>query len=598
MFKKKKVNEQSSITALGLIEMLDLRLQGKEVDVKGNSELEVFFRKIETEITKARTEQHTTLKEVNQLGQYIMKMDFVKDMIIRLNNQLSSVETVASTSQEMSASIMEIAEHVFENTRSANKSVEVSEEGTKELKDAVDLIDDAYHLTGDAKVKVGDVTEHAAKINEMVGIIESVAGQTNLLALNASIEAARAGDAGKGFAVVADEIKKLSESTKESVKLIQSVVNDLNLSVESSVQAIEEATISFEKGVSFINKATDSVETSKEETKLILEGMEAVSQQIEQQTAATQEVAANVADINEHTRRLHATTTQTGKAFSDIASEVNNIRKELISQDTMISDTDIIDIAITDHLNWRWAIYNMVLGYEELSSENMGDHHQCRLGKWMKNHSEKGSVFAQQIQKIQDSHVRLHKAAKQAVIAHNNGDDEEAQVHLDIIERDSERIIGELSDMMASTLDSRGTNKSAALFEWNQKLTVYNEEIDNQHKVLLNIGKQLQSFRESDHKDRTTFLKIVNELKEYTVYHFASEEQIMEKGGYIGLEKHKVIHKNFVNKVVSIDFNKFDYENKDELKKLIVFLSKWVLQHIRNEDFKYTSYLSDQGKYN
>lgn len=597
MFGRPKPKAQPQITGAMLIEMLDQRLQGNEIDVKGNSELEVFFRKVESAIEKDRQNQHGTLKDVNQLGQYIMKMDFVKDMIMRLNNQLEAVQTVASTSQEMSASIMEIAEHVFENTRSANKSVEVSENGTKELKDAVGLIDDAYHLTGDAKTKVGDVTEHAAKINEMVGIIESVAEQTNLLALNASIEAARAGDAGRGFAVVADEIKKLSENTKDSVKLIQSVVNDLNISVDSSVKAIEEATVSFEKGVEFINKASASVDTSKEETIQILHSMEEVSQQIEQQTAATQEVAANVADINEHTRRLHATTNQTGKAFSDIAAEVNHIRTDLITHDTLISDTDIIDIAITDHLNWRWKIYNMVLGYEELEAENVGNHHQCRLGKWMHGDASSDAKYSKQIHKIHEPHERLHKNAKAAVVAHNSGDDDLAQQHLDEIDKDSEVIIAELSNMMAATLDSRDTGKSAQLFEWNQKLTVYNQEIDDQHKKLLAIGKKLQNFRESPNKDKQTFLNVATELKEYTVYHFDAEEKIMEKGGYPGLDKHKIIHKNFVNEILKVDFNNFDYENKAELKKLIVFLSKWVLQHIRNEDFKYTSYLSDQGKY-
>jgi len=592
MFGRAKKLEQSAITPTMLIELLEGRLKGDVVDLKDNGELEVFFRKIEDIISQNQEIQHDLLKDVNQLGQYIMKMDFVKDMIMRLNTQLESVETVASTSEEMSASIMEIAEHVMENTQSASRSVEITNTGTKELKEAVSLIDEAFVMTGQAKDKVSDVTVKAGKINEMVGIIESVAEQTNLLALNASIEAARAGDAGRGFAVVAEEIKKLSESTKESIRLIQGVVNELNLTVDSSVQAIDDASVSFKRGVDYINTATQSVERSQLEVGAILKGMEAVSQQIEEQTAATQEVAANVQDINEHTKRLHASTNQTGKAFSDISNEVNTIRKDLISEVKNIPVTDTLDIAITDHLHWRWSIYNMVLGYEDISEASVGTHHECRLGKWIDSVDVNLPHYKEPLSIIGPPHERLHRNAKLAVQAHHNGDKAGAEQYLSEIEEDSKVIIAELSSLMASSLDSRDATQSSALFQWNQNLTVYHQEIDDQHKRLLDIGNKLQVFRDNDHKTKEKFLEIITELKDYTVYHFESEEKIIEAHGYKDLDHHKMIHKNFVNEISKNDWNKFDYEDKAETDKLIVFLSKWVLQHIRNEDFKYTSYLN------
>lgn len=70
------------------------------------------------------------------------------------------------------------------------------------------------------------------KITELTEEILGIAGTTNLLALNASIEAARAGEAGRGFAVVAEEIRKLADSSRESVNNIQEISNRVVESVE------------------------------------------------------------------------------------------------------------------------------------------------------------------------------------------------------------------------------------------------------------------------------------------------------------------------------------------------------------------------------
>lgn len=592
MFRKEKQNT-TSIQDSKLIDALNRRLNGEQVDLTGNAELESSIRKIEDMIKESNKKRHDALKEINQLSQYMMKMDFVNEMIVMLNQQLSSVEMVAATSEEMSASIMTIAEHVSENTNSANKSVEVSEIGAEELKDAVASIEDAFSLTSEAKVKVEDVTQQATKINEMVGIIESVANQTNLLALNASIEAARAGEAGRGFAVVADEIKKLAESTKESVKLIQDVVNDLNSSIHDSVDAIEQATVSFKSGVSNINKASTSVERSKDEIGLILKGLTAVSGQIESQTASTQEVTANIQDINEKTKELYSQTNQTGHAFSDIANEVDSVRQKLLADDDTISETNLIDMAITDHLRWRWRIYNMIIGYETIHEHEVGDHHQCRLGKWIEGSASKNPAFANSLRKLEKPHSDIHSLAKRAVTTYNSGDTNGAKATLDEIDRVSGIIIEELNALMAASLDSRDTSRSAALFEWSQKLTVYNKSIDEQHKKLLQLGRKLEHFYNNKTKSRDEFIRLVNELKEYTVYHFSYEEDLMEQAKYTNLAQHKEIHKSFVSKVQDVDPKTFNIDSTEDLRNLILFLSKWVIQHIRNEDFKYSSYLSD-----
>jgi methyl-accepting chemotaxis protein len=65
--------------------------------------------------------------------------------------------------------------------------------------------------------KAIDNSRSVEQVENLTNEILSISSQTNLLALNASIEAARAGEAGKGFAVVADEIRKLADSSRQTI---------------------------------------------------------------------------------------------------------------------------------------------------------------------------------------------------------------------------------------------------------------------------------------------------------------------------------------------------------------------------------------------
>lgn len=87
-----------------------------------------------------------------------------------------------------------------------------------------------------------DLTKNIQETNTYSNKIKEISEQTNLLALNASIEAARAGDAGKGFSVVAEEIRKLAESTKDTVNNITKNLQNVNTSNESTLKKCKPVT--------------------------------------------------------------------------------------------------------------------------------------------------------------------------------------------------------------------------------------------------------------------------------------------------------------------------------------------------------------------
>lgn len=134
-------------------------------------------------------------------------------------------------------------------------------------------------------------------------------------------------------------------------------------------------------------------------------------------------------------------------------------------------------------------------------------------------------------------------------------------------------------------------------FEWKDRFSLGIDEIDKQHKKLFEIGARVYELailnNSYDHYDE--ILEVLNELLDYTEYHFKFEENLMAKHNYSSFEQQKHDHEYYVDKIRSIAKKDIDNDQQKTITEIVDFLSEWISSHILFSDRGYADYFNKSG---
>ncbi len=303
---KQEESQQKMLQVAGsIIENFDGAM-GKLTDLQGNVDTSNFAMTNIAESTDA------TAQSIQRQADMCMDIRSSTDAVG------DSIQKLIAASDRTNAMVMQGAE-VVENLRKQAQNVESASNETVEVSNRL--------------------SEKVENVQNFIGAILSISNQTNLLALNASIEAARAGEAGKGFAVVAEEIRQLSEQTKEASNSITNIIGELiqdtkhvNESVDSAVMSItkqseliEETKEKFESVDAEVQNMVQSVKASEEIIRSIIDNTNAISDDISQLSATSEEVAASSVEG----LKTSEATVQNMQACKEMLEEIFNLAKQL-----------------------------------------------------------------------------------------------------------------------------------------------------------------------------------------------------------------------------------------------------------------------------
>ncbi len=120
--------------------------------------------------------------------------------------------------------------------------------------------------------------------------------------------------------------------------------------------------------------------------------------------------------------------------------------------------------------------------------------------------------------------------------------------------------------------------------KWSHELEIGIPPIDKQHKRIVDYINQLEEIKGTPNREEVG--NILDQLVDYTLSHFAFEEELMEESGYMFVNAHKRVHKLFVRKVGTfVDRYKI---GEDITLELLITLKTWLVNHIKNDDNDYS----------
>jgi methyl-accepting chemotaxis protein len=239
----------------------------------------------------ASTELHATAQSMSATAEETTRQ--ASAVATTAGETSHNVQTVAAATEELHSSISEISRQVSQSASIAGQAV-----------------NEADRTNG----TIEGLAETAQKIGEVITLIQDIASQTNLLALNATIEAARAGEAGKGFAVVAGEVKTLASQTARATEEISAQVNAIQSETGHAVTAI--------KGIGGTIRQMNEIAT-------------VIAAAVEEQGAATQDIAMNIQEVARGTAEVSANVAtvneaadQTGHAAHQVLAAADDLGRQ------------------------------------------------------------------------------------------------------------------------------------------------------------------------------------------------------------------------------------------------------------------------------
>jgi hemerythrin-like metal-binding protein len=125
---------------------------------------------------------------------------------------------------------------------------------------------------------------------------------------------------------------------------------------------------------------------------------------------------------------------------------------------------------------------------------------------------------------------------------------------------------------------------------WSELMGVGVPELDADHKTLVGLINLLQRSI-GDDEEYATLGTVLKALEDYSLHHFAREEEMLRVAKYPALGGHARAHHELGRQVGDLKERYDDDRTTVRAKDCLAFLHKWLIDHICSTDMDYRSWL-------
>ena len=152
----------------------------------------------------------------------------------------------------------------------------------------------------------------------------------------------------------------------------------------------------------------------------------------------------------------------------------------------------------------------------------------------------------------------------------------------------------ESKQLLAMTLKGKKLEDKMSFkpFIWDNRYNTYVDEIDEQHQRLIKLIRKMRAVVENQFNQQIQ-ISVLDELLDYTHYHFNTEETLMVEHQYPFSEIHKRQHDDFTFRIR--EFREDFCQGKAQAFRLLSFLINWLIDHILVSDKELCRYLNSKG---
>lgn len=243
-----------------------------------------------------------------------MQSGFVNGFKNTMKDAYELSKNIANLTAEVSKGTISTQENVL-------KTYEILQKNIKQM----NSIKESNQLIID---EISRFMEQMKSVDEIASLIYNIAEQTKNVALNTTLEAISSSQTEKNsenFNIVSIEIKRLSNSTAESIRQIHFYIDDIQKISRLMLESSDKTTINIQEEAEFIDELENQYNSIKSSSEDIAKKANDISNTVEEQTISFRQIVGTLDQIGESIENF----SQSAQTIKTNIEEINNVAKNL-----------------------------------------------------------------------------------------------------------------------------------------------------------------------------------------------------------------------------------------------------------------------------